>query len=79
MTAIWLIILAILSAPLSLPLLATAIALIVSFGAVIISLIFAIGAGILSIFYRRNGCPYFRILYFNGALANRIIIYGGLA
>ncbi|MFJ7696903.1 DUF1700 domain-containing protein [Lysinibacillus fusiformis] len=50
MTAIWLIILAILSAPLSLPLLATAIALILSFGAVIISLIFAIGAGILSIF-----------------------------
>ncbi|QDZ99941.1 DUF1700 domain-containing protein [Lysinibacillus fusiformis] len=50
MTALWLIILAIISAPLSLPLLATAIALILSFGAVIISLIFAIGAGILSIF-----------------------------
>lgn len=50
MTAIWLIILAILSAPLSLPLLAAAIALIFSFGAVIISFIFAIGAGIISIF-----------------------------
>jgi len=51
MTAIWLIILAILSAPLSLPLLATAIALIFSLGAVIISFIFAIGAGIISIFF----------------------------
>ncbi|WP_233732526.1 hypothetical protein [Lysinibacillus sp. YS11] len=50
MSAIWLIILAILSAPLSLPLLATAIALIFSFGAVIISLIFAIVATVISIF-----------------------------
>ncbi|WP_155590647.1 DUF1700 domain-containing protein [Lysinibacillus cavernae] len=50
MTTLWLIILAILSAPLSLPLLATAIALIFSFGAVIISFIFAIGATVISIF-----------------------------
>ncbi len=50
MSAIWLIILAILSAPLSLPLLATAIALIFSFGAVIVSLILAIIATVISIF-----------------------------
>lgn len=50
MTAIWLIILAILSAPLSLPLLAAAIALIFSFGVVIASIIFAIGATAASIF-----------------------------
>ncbi len=51
MTAIWLIILAILSAPLSLPLLAAAIALIFSFGVIIISFIFAIGAVVASIFF----------------------------
>ncbi|KOS63610.1 DUF1700 domain-containing protein [Lysinibacillus agricola] len=50
-TAIWLIILAILSAPLSLPLLAVAIALIFSFGAVIFSFIIAIIAIVLSIFF----------------------------
>ncbi|MEB2300997.1 DUF1700 domain-containing protein [Lysinibacillus xylanilyticus] len=51
MSAIWLIILAILSAPLSLPLLAVAIALIFSFGAVIFSFIIAIIATVLSIFF----------------------------
>jgi len=49
MSAIWLIILAILSAPLSLPLLAVAIALIFSFGAVIFSVIIAIIATVLGI------------------------------
>ncbi|MFJ7734812.1 DUF1700 domain-containing protein [Lysinibacillus sp. NPDC097287] len=44
MSAFWLIILAILSAPLSLPLLATAIALIFSAGAVVFSLVIAIVA-----------------------------------
>lgn len=42
MSAIWLIILAILSAPLSLPLLAVAVALIISAGAVIFSFVIAI-------------------------------------
>ncbi|MGE7688817.1 DUF1700 domain-containing protein [Lysinibacillus sp. NPDC097214] len=51
MSAIWLIILAILSAPLSLPLLVVAIALIFSFGAVIFSVIIAIIATVLSIFF----------------------------
>lgn len=51
MSAIWIIILAILSAPLSLPLLAVAIALIFSFGAVIFSVIIAIIATVLSIFF----------------------------
>ncbi|MFJ5764155.1 DUF1700 domain-containing protein [Lysinibacillus sp. NPDC093210] len=50
MTAIWLIILAILSAPLSLPLLAVAVALIISVGAVIFSVVVAIVATVLSIF-----------------------------
>ncbi|MEQ6356344.1 DUF1700 domain-containing protein [Lysinibacillus sp. M3] len=50
-SAIWIIILAILSAPLSLPLLAVAIALIFSFGAVIFSVIIAIIAIVLSIFF----------------------------
>jgi len=50
MTAIWLIILAILSAPLSLPLLAVAVALIISVGAVIFSFIVAIVATVVSIF-----------------------------
>ena len=49
MSAIWIIILAILSAPLSLPLLAVAIALIFSFGAVVFSVIIAIIATVLSI------------------------------
>ena len=43
-SAIWLIILAILSAPLSLPLLATAFALIISAGAVVLSFVIAIVA-----------------------------------
>ncbi|QPQ31671.1 DUF1700 domain-containing protein [Lysinibacillus sp. JNUCC 51] len=51
MSAIWLIILAIISAPLSLPLLVVAIALIFSFGAVIFSFIIAIIATVLSIFF----------------------------
>ncbi|WP_427109928.1 DUF1700 domain-containing protein [Lysinibacillus xylanilyticus] len=51
MSAIWLIILAIISAPLSLPLLVVAIALIFSFGAVIFSVIIAIIATVLSIFF----------------------------
>lgn len=51
MSAIWLIILAIISAPLSLPLLVVAIALIFSFGAVIFSIIIAIIATVLSIFF----------------------------
>ncbi|WP_232733262.1 DUF1700 domain-containing protein [Lysinibacillus xylanilyticus] len=51
MSAIWLIILAIISAPLSLPLLVVAIALIFSFGAVIFSFIIAIIATILGIFF----------------------------
>lgn len=51
MSAIWIIILAILSAPLSLPLLAVAIALIFSFGAVIFSVIIAIIATLLGIFF----------------------------
>ncbi|MFJ8512026.1 DUF1700 domain-containing protein [Lysinibacillus xylanilyticus] len=51
MSAIWLIILAIISAPLSLPLLVVAIALIFSFGAVIFSVIIAITATVLSIFF----------------------------
>ena len=51
MSAIWIIILAILSAPLSLPLLVVAIALIFSFGAVIFSIIIAIIATVLSIFF----------------------------
>lgn len=51
MSAIWLIILAILSAPLSLPLLVVAIALIFSFGAVIFSVIIAIIATVLGIFF----------------------------
>jgi len=51
MSAIWIIILAILSAPLSLPLLAVTIALIFSFGAVIFSVIIAIIATVLSIFF----------------------------
>ncbi|OEC01881.1 hypothetical protein GY31_10940 [Lysinibacillus sphaericus] len=51
MTAIWLIILAILSAPLSLPLLAVAVALIISVGAVIFSFVIAIVAMVLSIFF----------------------------
>ncbi|MEG0471448.1 MAG: DUF1700 domain-containing protein [Solibacillus sp.] len=42
MSAIWLIILAILSAPLSLPLLAVAVALIISAGAVVFSFVIAI-------------------------------------
>lgn len=50
-SAMWLIILAILSAPLSLPLLVVAIALIFSFGAVIFSVIIAILATVLSIFF----------------------------
>ncbi|MDD1505620.1 DUF1700 domain-containing protein [Lysinibacillus sp. CNPSo 3705] len=50
-SAMWLIILAILSAPLSLPLLVVAIALIFSFGAVIFSVIIAIFATVLSIFF----------------------------
>ncbi|WP_409368843.1 DUF1700 domain-containing protein [Lysinibacillus sp. 38-6] len=50
MTAIWLIILAILSAPLSLPLLAVAVALIISVGAVIFSFVIAIVATVVSIF-----------------------------
>ncbi|MCL1699023.1 DUF1700 domain-containing protein [Lysinibacillus sp. Bpr_S20] len=50
-SAIWLIILAILSAPLSLPLLVVAIALIFSFGAVIFSVIIAIIATMLGIFF----------------------------
>ena len=50
-TAIWLIILAILSAPLSIPLLAVAIALIFSFGVVIFSVVFAIIATVLSIIF----------------------------
>ncbi|MGE8001363.1 DUF1700 domain-containing protein [Lysinibacillus sp. NPDC093190] len=50
-SAIWLIILAIISAPLSLPLLVVAIALIFSFGAVIFSVIIAIIATVLSIFF----------------------------
>jgi len=51
MSAIWLIILAIISAPLSLPLLVVAIALIFSFGAVIFSFIIAIIATVLGIFF----------------------------
>lgn len=51
MSSIWIIILAILSAPLSLPLLAVAIALIFSFGAVIFSVIIAIIAIVLSILF----------------------------
>ncbi|MGE7908614.1 DUF1700 domain-containing protein [Lysinibacillus xylanilyticus] len=51
MSAIWLIILAIISAPLSLPLLVVAIALIFSFGAVIFSFIIAIIATMLGIFF----------------------------
>ncbi|MGE7949316.1 DUF1700 domain-containing protein [Lysinibacillus sp. NPDC093688] len=51
MSAIWLIILAIISAPLSLPLLVVAIALIFSFGAVIFSFIIAIIAIVLSILF----------------------------
>lgn len=51
MSAIWLIILAIISAPLSLPLLVVAIALIFSFGAVIFSVIIAIFATVLGIFF----------------------------
>ncbi|MFT9816342.1 DUF1700 domain-containing protein [Lysinibacillus sp. NPDC056185] len=51
MSAIWLIILAIISAPLSLPLLVVAIALIFSFGAVIFSVIIAIIATVLGIFF----------------------------
>ncbi|KOP80618.1 hypothetical protein AMS59_04385 [Lysinibacillus sp. FJAT-14745] len=51
MSAIWLIILAIISAPLSLPLLVVAIALIFSFGAVIFSVIIAIIATILGILF----------------------------
>ncbi|MGE7929815.1 DUF1700 domain-containing protein [Lysinibacillus xylanilyticus] len=51
MSAIWLIILAIISAPLSLPLLVVAIALIFSFGAVIFSVIITIIATVLSIFF----------------------------
>jgi len=51
MSAIWLIILAIISAPLSLPLLVVAIALIFSFGAVIFSIIIAIIATVLGIFF----------------------------
>lgn len=50
-SAIWLIILAIISAPLSLPLLVVAIALIFSFGAVIFSVIIAIIATVLSILF----------------------------
>lgn len=50
-SAIWLIILAIISAPLSLPLLVVAIALIFSFGAVIFSVIIAIIATVCSIFF----------------------------
>ncbi|MEY9979824.1 DUF1700 domain-containing protein [Lysinibacillus sp. RC79] len=50
-SAIWLIILAIISAPLSLPLLVVAIALIISFGAVIFSVIIAIIATVLGIFF----------------------------
>ncbi|MEK5333371.1 MULTISPECIES: DUF1700 domain-containing protein [unclassified Lysinibacillus] len=50
MTAIWLIILAILSAPLSLPILAVAVALMISVGAVIFSVVVAIVATVLSIF-----------------------------
>ena len=50
MTAIWLIILAILSAPLSIPLLAVAVTLIISVGAVIFSFVVAIVATVLSIF-----------------------------
>ncbi|MET4560949.1 putative membrane protein [Lysinibacillus parviboronicapiens] len=50
MTTIWLIILAILSAPLSLPILATAVALIISLGAVVFSFVIAIVATILGIF-----------------------------
>ncbi|WP_460010700.1 DUF1700 domain-containing protein [Lysinibacillus sp. CTST325] len=50
-SAIWLIILAIISAPLSLPLLVVAIALIFSFGAVIFSVIIAIIATVLGIFF----------------------------
>ncbi|MFB7156980.1 DUF1700 domain-containing protein [Lysinibacillus sp. NPDC056232] len=51
MSAIWLIILAIITAPLSLPLLVVAIALIFSFGAVIFSVIIAIIATMLGIFF----------------------------
>ena len=51
MSAIWLIILAIISAPLSLPLLVVAIALIFSFGAVIFSVIIAIIATVLGILF----------------------------
>lgn len=51
MTAIWLIILAILSAPLSIPLLAVAVALIISVGAVIFSIVVAIVATVVSIFF----------------------------
>ncbi|MBG9452793.1 hypothetical protein ABE61_01495 [Lysinibacillus sphaericus] len=51
MSAIWLIILAIITAPLSLPLLVVAIALIFSFGAVIFSIIIAIIATMLGIFF----------------------------
>ncbi|MFE3575574.1 DUF1700 domain-containing protein [Lysinibacillus sp. NPDC059133] len=51
MSAIWLIILAIITAPLSLPLLVVAIALIFSFGAVIFSVIIAITATMLGIFF----------------------------
>lgn len=49
-TAIWLIILAILSAPLSLPLLAVAVALILSAGAIVFSFVLAIVATAISIF-----------------------------
>ncbi|QDQ02120.1 DUF1700 domain-containing protein [Lysinibacillus fusiformis] len=51
MTTIWLIILAILSAPLSLPILATAVALIISLGAVVFSFVIAIVATGLGIFF----------------------------
>lgn len=51
MSAFWLIILAILSAPLSLPLLATAIALIFSAGAVVFSFIIAIVATVGGILF----------------------------
>ncbi|KOS69136.1 hypothetical protein AEA09_11660 [Lysinibacillus contaminans] len=50
-SAIWLIILAILSAPLSLPLLATAIALIISAGAVVFSIVIAIVATVGGILF----------------------------
>ncbi|MFJ7952471.1 DUF1700 domain-containing protein [Lysinibacillus sp. NPDC096418] len=51
MSAFWLIILAILSAPLSLPLLATAIALIFSAGAVVFSFVIAIVATVGGILF----------------------------